>query len=125
MSSNAIKTALIIILLAVAAYALFSKNNSIKKAKEQVDELTLQVDSLQSIAQTYDSLRMKYDSLYVQLEGTRDGLGKIKEKLEALKKAQTGSLTTIRGELLSLIEQIDTVKFTAPAHSTDLDSLKF
>lgn len=123
--SNAIKTTLIIILLAVAAYALFSKNTSIKKAKVQVDELTLQVDSLRSIAQTYSSLKVKYDSLYAQLEGTRDGLGKIKEKLEALKKTQTGNLTTIRGELLSLIEQIDTVKFTAPANSIDLDSLKF
>ncbi len=124
MSSSAIKTTLIIILLAIAAYALFSKNNSIKKARVQVNALTLQVDSLRAISQTYSKLEQKYDSLYVQLEGTREGLDKIREKLEALKKTQTGSLTSIRGELLTLIDQYDTIK-ALPVSEDDLDSLKF
>jgi predicted nucleic acid-binding Zn-ribbon protein len=125
MSSSAIKTTLIIILLATAAYALFSKNNSIKKARVQVNALTLQVDSLRAISQTYSELEQKYDSLYGQLEGTREGLDKIREKLEVLKKTQAGSLTSIRGELLTLIDQYDTIKALPSVSKDDLDSLKF
>lgn len=107
---------LAVLLVLVAGFAIFSKNDSIKNIKELTEQLDQQTDSLGLIHDKYDSLSVQYDMAIAQLDTTATRLRNFKDQVDSITNARINNLSAVNKALKDVIDK--------NAQPIELDSTK-
>lgn len=125
MKSSFLKPVIVGTIVFLLIAFLMRSHYSTRSAKHNLEDLKSEVDSLRSVAESYTILRSKYDSLYANLDGTRLKMVELQNKINGLTENQVLNLKTIKSELHSIVDDLDSINAIPLAKSSDLDSLKF
>lgn len=125
MNKGRIKTIVVILLIAVMGYVVFSGNASLKEARRLTNEMKTELDSLRTISGAYVKLQKSYQKLYTDLSQTRNEIARVRQKMKTISESHTASVTLIQEKLNGLILEYDSIEMQVDADTTDINVIIF
>lgn len=100
-----LRMALIIAILLITGFSLFSRIQYQRKMKKLAAEMAIRTDSLEMISHKYDSLTKGYQDIYKKLEKTRKGISSFKREVDSISQLRISDVKKIQKGLEKISER--------------------